>query len=183
MAATKQQKEKIALLVLLVVAALVWFQFFGKARVENARSFKGGQYQPIDAQDYRGEIRQLESTRGTQYKASGRNIFVARPEPIAAPPKPKPVNTFHPQGPQEPPPPPPPPKPELGMKFFGLGATPINGPKRAFLQDGDEALIVAVGDTVKNHIRITHIGNDRIEFEDINTGMKNTATLEMPPSP
>lgn len=68
------------------------------------------------------------------------------------------------------------------MKFFGLGTFPNPGPRRAFLQDGDDVRIVGEGDTVRNHIRITHIGNDRIEYEDINTGTKNSTALEMPPS-
>ena len=67
------------------------------------------------------------------------------------------------------------------MKFFGLGTLPAPGPRRAFLQDGDDVRIVGEGDTIRNHIRITHIGNDRIEYEDIRTGMKNSTALEMPP--
>jgi len=78
-------------------------------------------------------------------------------------------------------PPPPPPPPVLNMKFFGLGTLPSSGPRRAFLQDGDDVFIVGEGDTVRNHIRITHIGNDRIEFEDTGTGAKSSAPLEMPP--
>ena len=47
--------------------------------------------------------------------------------------------------------------------------------------DGDEVHIVGEGDTVLNTIRITHIGNDRIEYEDVNTGMKNSSAMEMAP--
>jgi hypothetical protein len=85
---------------------------------------------------------------------------------------------FQPAGPQLPPPPP---KPVLPWKFFGYGTLPTNGPRRAFFLDGDEVHIVGEGDTVLNTIRITHIGNDRIEYEDINTGMKNSSAMEMAP--
>ena len=68
------------------------------------------------------------------------------------------------------------------MKFFGYGTLPSGGYRQAFLLDGDEVRIVSEGDTIQNHIRIVHIGNDRIEFEDTNTGLRNSAVLEMPPS-
>ena len=180
MAQTKQKKEIIALAALLVVAAVVWYAYVGKGTETVTGVFFSGQYSPISAEDYGKPLRELADARATEYKASGRNIFIAAPPP----PPPSPVavelpKPFTPVGPQ---PPPPPPKPELGMKFFGLGTLPSPGPRRAFLQDGEDVHIVGEGDTVKNHIRITHIGNDRIEYEDINTGMKNTTNLELPPS-
>ena len=69
------------------------------------------------------------------------------------------------------------------MKFFGVGSVPTSGPRRAFLLDKEEVRIVSEGDTLDNRIRITHIGNDRIEFEDINTGQKNSSNLELQPPP
>ncbi len=62
-----------------------------------------------------------------------------------------------------------------------MAPCPSNGPRRAFLLDGEEVHIVSEGDTIQNHIRITHIGNDRIEYEDTETGQKNATNLEMPP--
>ena len=186
MAQTKQQKEIVTLVVLVFIAGLVWYGLVGKNRTGAAGFFQVGPYEPINVEDYRGQIRQLENTRDTAYKPSGRNIFVARPSAPEGPSGAKTAKAADPKRPiiyDQPQLPPPPPKPELNMKFFGLGATPANGPRRAFLQDGDDVLIVGEGDTIKNHIRITHIGNDRIEFEDINTGMKNSTVLEMPPAP
>jgi hypothetical protein len=176
MAQTKQKKEIIALVGLLFVAALVWYGFFGKGRAGAAGGIKA--YVPINAEDYGKPFKDLEVTRTTDYKASGRNIFIAGPVATAA--APAPVKTpYQTSGPHPPPEPPP---PVLGMKFFGLGTFPSNGPRRAFLQDGDDVKIVGEGDTVQNHLRITHIGNDRIEYEDINTGKKNSTNLEMPPA-
>jgi hypothetical protein len=176
MAQTKQKKEIIALVGLLFVAALVWYGFFGKGRAGAAGGIKA--YVPINAEDYGKPFKDLEVTRTTDYKASGRNIFIAGPIATAAAPAPvkPPYQTSGPHPPPEPPP------PVLGMKFFGLGTFPSNGPRRAFLQDGDDVKIVGEGDTVQNHLRITHIGNDRIEYEDINTGKKNSTNLEMPPA-
>ena len=179
MAQTKQQKEIIALVALFLVGAMVWFGFFGKGRA-GASGFFPHAYTPINVEDYGKPFRDLETTRSTEYKSSGRNIFIAAPPPpppsvqaAAAAPPPYPVQGPHPD--------PPPPPPTLDMKFFGLGTLPASGPRRAFLQDGDEVRIVGEGDTIRNHVRITHIGNDRIEYEDIHTGMKNSTALEMPP--
>lgn len=179
MAQTKRQKETIALVVLLVIAGLVWYGYFGKNRI-GGTLFASGPYTPINAEDYGKPLDDLKKARGTEYKPSGRNIFIAAPPApsVVAPEVPKPTRA--PVGPMPPPEPPP---PVLAMKFFGVGTLPANGPRRAFLLDGEEVRIVGEGDTIQNHLRITHIGNDRIEYEDINTGKKNSTNLEMPPPP
>jgi len=81
--------------------------------------------------------------------------------------------------------PPEPPKPAvLPMVFFGYGMLPAGGARQAFLKDqqGDEVHIVNEGDVLLNHFRILHIGNDKIEYEDTLTGLKNSNNLEVPPS-
>lgn len=183
MAQTKLMKERILLAALLVVAASVWYFYFGRHNTTTGSLSTSGSYTPINAEDYGLVFEKLKSAQETEYRPSGRNIFVAGPAPVsqaAAAAAAAPVEQSHlPVGPVLPPPPPP---PALNMKFFGYGTTQTNGPRRAFLLDGDEVHIVEEGDTIQNHIRITHIGNDRIEYEDINTGMKNSSTLEMPPA-
>lgn len=184
MAQTKQQKERIALAVLLVVAAIVWYISFGRKR-PGTGVVTSTSYVPINAVDYGVVFEKLKSAQSTEYKSSGRNIFVAgavaapvtaENAPTAKPTKPVPPPT----GPMKPPEPP---IPQLSMTFFGYGTLPANGQRRAFLLDGDEVRIVSEGEMIQNHIRITHIGNDRIEFEDVNTGKKNTKNMETPPPP
>jgi hypothetical protein len=179
MAYTKQQKELGTLVALLLVAGLTWFFFVGKGAGSPTAQSGAYKYQPIDAQDYSVVLDRLRRAQSTEYKPSGRNIFVAVPVKAAEPP-PKPVEPPHLDSGPTPPPPPPP--PQLSMKFFGYGTLPSGGLRQAFLLDGDEVKIVTEGDTIQNHIRIVHIGNDRIEFEDTNTGLRNSAVLEMPPS-
>jgi hypothetical protein len=183
MAQTKQQKERIVLAVLLAVAALVWYLYFGRSNTATGGQTTAGAYTPIDAQDYSVIFKEMGESQSTVYKPSGRNIFIAGPAPVSvqatAAAVAKEVKPAHlPVGPMLPPEPPP---PVLSMKFFGYGSLPTNGPRRAFLQDGDDIHIVQEGDTVQNHIRITHIGNDRIEYEDTVTGKKNSTNLELPP--
>jgi hypothetical protein len=183
MALNKQQREKVLLGVLVLIGVFVWYFYFAKGPA-TSNGFSGpGAYTPIDAEDYSVIFKDLGASQSTVYKPTGRNIFVAGAVPtpaatavVAAKPQP----TQLPVGPMLPPEPPP---PVLSMKFFGYGSVPSNGPRRAFLQEGEEVHIVQEGDTVQNHIRITHIGNDRIEYEDTVTHKKNSTNLEASPAP
>jgi len=181
MALNKQQKERVVLAVLLVVAALVWFFYFGKSDTASGNLAKPGAYTPIAAEDYTIIFKEMGESQSTVYKSSGRNIFIAGPAAAAPAEVAQAKATKAPPLLPTVPVPVPPPPPVLSMKFFGYGSLPTNGPRRAFLLDGEEIHIVEEGDTVQNHIRITHIGNDRIEYEDTLTGKKNSNNLELPP--
>lgn len=181
MADKPQQKQLIALGALILLAAAVWYFYAGRSAANyGGPKLSVGDYKPINAHDYGKVFEQLKTTAATEYKPSGRNIFVA----VAAPPPVDPnLKVEAPKhedlGPQPPPPPPP---AQLSMKFYGYGTSPQSGQRRAFLLDGEEVRIVTEGEVVQNHIRITHIGNDRIEFEDLNTGQRGSNALEMQPA-
>ena len=181
MADKKQQKQLMVLGALLLAAALVWYFYVGKGSGGlGGPKVTMGPYTPINAHDYGKVFEQLKTAEATEYKPSGRNIFVA----VALPPPVDP--TLKAEAPKHedvgPQPPPPPPPAQLSMKFYGYGTSPQGGPRRAFLLDGEEVHIVSEGEVVQNHIRITHIGNDRIEFEDLNTGQHGSNALEMQPA-
>jgi hypothetical protein len=182
MAQAKEKRERIVLGVLVAIMLLIWFGYFGKKKATSNGLTASGQYTPIDAEDYSLIFREMGEAQSTVYKPSGRNIFIEGPAPVIqsqttqAPAK-KVETRLYPTVNKPPEPPP----PVLTMKFFGYGTLPSNGPRRAFLLDGDDVHIVEEGDTILNHIRITHIGNDRIEYEDTITGKKNSTNLEMPP--
>ncbi len=182
MAQTKQQKELIALSVLLVVAASLWYVYFGRSAKPSSGITASGGYTQINAQDYVVLLKGLERAQNTEYKSSGRNIFVIGPMPVEPgkqePAKPTFVVYNQPQLP------PPPPAPVLPFVFFGYGMVPSGGPREAFLKEenGDDVFIVSEGDVMLNHFRILHIGNDRLEFEDTTTGLKGSKNLEGPPA-
>jgi len=178
MAQTKQQKQLVVLAVLVLVAAAVWYGYGRKATPRSGLS-ANGQYTEINAQDYGRFIVDLDRAQKTEYKSSGRNIFVMGPMPVEQAKNGPVKEPFRIYGPQPPPPPPP---AQLPMVFFGYGMLPAGGPRQAFLKEenGDEVHIVSEGDVLLNHIRILHIGNERLDFEDINTGQKGSKTLEGP---
>jgi hypothetical protein len=183
MADKKQLNQLYVLVGLVVVAALVWYVQSAKTPAASGFSHATGTYTPINAQDFGTVFEKLKSTEGTEYKTSGRNIFAMTAVPVvpAAGEGGKAVKT-RPQY-VNPQPPPPPPPAQLAWKFFGYGNLPSGGPRQAFLLDGEEVRIVGEGETVLNHIRITKIGNDRIEFEDTNTHQTGSNQLEAPPGP
>jgi hypothetical protein len=180
MAQTKQKKELIVLAVLVAAAAGVWYLYRG-AEATPSTGVSAVNYSPINAQDYNPIISGLAKAQATEYKSAGRNIFVMGAEPVQAA-KQGPIKApYRNQGPQPPPPPPP---AQLPMVFFGYGMLPVGGARQAFLKEesGDEVHIVSEGDVVLNHIRILHIGNDRIDFEDTTTGQKGSKNLEAAPA-
>jgi hypothetical protein len=183
MALNKQQRERILLGVLVVVGLFVWYFYFAKGPATSSGFTGPGAYTPIDAEDYSVIFKDLGTSQSTVYKPTGRNIFVpgAVPTPAtteAVVAKAQPTQLYPTVNPPAPPPP-----PVLSMKFFGYGSLPSNGPRRAFLLEGEEVHIVQEGDTVQNRIRITHIGNDKIEYEDTVTHQKNSTNLEASPTP
>jgi hypothetical protein len=183
MAQTKQQKELIVFAVLLLIAGCTWYFYWGRSANTSGGMTASGGYTPINAQDYNLIINGLNKTQGTEYKSTGRNIFLIGSMPVEeakAAEKPKPVFLVH----NLPQPPPPPPPAELPWTFFGYGMLPAGGPRQAFLKDpgGDDVHIVGEGEVVLNHIRILRIGNDRIDFEDINTGQKGSKNMEGAPT-
>jgi hypothetical protein len=181
MAQTGQKKQLIVLAVLAAIAVSVWYMYAGRSAAPNS-GVSGTKYSPINAQDYNVIIKGLAKAQSTEYKSAGRNIFVMTAVPVEAVnqgPVKKPFVVYN-----QPQPPGPPPPAELPMVFFGYGMLPAGGARQAFLkeQTGDEVHIVSEGDVVLNHIRILHIGNERIDFEDTVTGQKGSKNLEAAPA-
>jgi len=181
MARTKQQKELIALAALVLIAGAIWYFHLGRSTTSNS-GFSANNYTQINAQDYGRIFIGVTKAQGTEYKSAGRNIFVmgAMPVETAKQGPPKKVFVVY----NQPQPPAPPPPAQLPMVFFGYGMLPAGGPRQAFLKEetGDAVLIVNEGDVVLNHIRILHIGNDRIDFEDTITGQRGSKNLEAAPA-
>jgi hypothetical protein len=183
MALTKQRKELLLLAALLVLAAAVWYAYFGRMKgAPGEVAFRADSYTPINAQDFSIIFKQRGDAQRTEYKPSGRNPFVASALPVVAPVtapkapgKPRWPDYRVPQEAIVP--------PQLPWKFFGYGNLPSSGAREAFLLDNEDVHIVGEGEVVLNHIRIVHIGNEKIEYEDTNTGARNSNQLEAVPGP
>ena len=183
MALTKQRKQLMLLAALVVIAALVWYAYFGRTQgAPEGVAFRADSYTPINAQDFSIIFKQRGNAQKTEYKPSGRNPFVASALPVVAPvtapkapEKPRWPDYTVPQEVILP--------PQLPWKFFGYGNLPSSGVREAFLLEGEDVHIVGEGEVVLNHIRIVHIGNEKIEYEDTNTGARNSNQIEVVPGP
>jgi hypothetical protein len=170
-------KTKIALLVgLVAVAAMVWyFNSKGRAAIaSNVLSVADFSYKPLGIDNPELQRAKLETSRKTEYKTSGRDLFTGFAPPPPEAPKTEQANI--PQGPVVAPPPPPPALP-ASMKFFGYGTVPNGTARRAFLADGDEIYIVGEGDTLLGKYRVVKIGNANLDFEEIATGRRGSTNL------
>jgi hypothetical protein len=174
-----EQNKGILLAVLLLIAGGIWYYAtHGASAVVKVSSEVGSVYRPLAVDNPELQREKLNRSRSTEYKGSGRDVFsaVAPPPPEVA--KPKVVS-----GPAEPivPPPPPPPALPASMKFFGYGTIPNGTARRAFLSDGDQVYIVGEGDTLLGRFRVVKIGNANLDFEEIASGRRGTASLSDEP--
>ena len=117
-----------------------------------------------------------------------RNLFAfgaAQPAVTAAMPQmPKNVGKIA-VGPAGPPPPVmgpqptpgPPPPPTINLKYYGYKISKVNGNRIAFLLDGEDIILAAENDMVKQRYRIVKIENGKITVED--TQFKRSQTLPL----
>ena len=175
-----EKNKGILLVVLLVVAGFVWyFARQGPTTAANGQSDPAAPYKPLAVENPELKRSILEHSRKTEYKSAGRDLFsmVALPPPEA--PKKEPPRV--PSGPIAEPPPPPPALP-ANVKFFGYGTVPNGTSKRAFLTDGDQVYIVSEGETLLGKYRVVKISNANLDFEEIATGRRGSATLSEEPA-
>jgi hypothetical protein len=171
----KERNQIIALVMLVVVGAAVWFWNSHQNPAAAGASNIAAGYTPMTVENPAIQTWKIAKVQKTEYKSSGRNPFSA-----VAPPPPVP-KTLQPgdKGYVAPAPPPPPPVEfPPNMKFYGYGTVPNGTARRGFLSDGDEVYIVAEGDTFLGRYRILKIGNATIDFEEISSGRHGTANLE-----
>ena len=102
----------------------------------------------------------------------GRNIFEygQRPAPPGPVAKVREDDT--------PPPPPPPPKPPV--RFYGFAEGSASGSRRVFLTDGEGVFVAKQGDVILRRYRLTRVGNDSIDIEEISGANRWTVKMEQP---
>jgi hypothetical protein len=175
------EKKKGAILAgLLALAGLVGY-FDRNALDGLQRTSPDAPYTPLKMESLALRLDKLESSRKTEYKGGGRDLFTEAVAPVRQPPRPVDPGPTGPIGPQLPPPPQTPKLP-ANVKYFGWGTIPNGTLKRGFLTDGETVFIVAEGETFLGRLRILRIGPN-LEFEEISSGMRGTAPLEEQAAP
>jgi hypothetical protein len=176
----KQKRELAVLVILVVIAGITWFRYFGREKPEEGTGavvVAQNNNQLLSVENPQLHLDKLEAARKTEYKSTGRNIFITFVPP---PPPPKDRDKEAPKpipGPMPDPIPPPPAIP-ANIHFFGYGTVPNGTSRRAFFTDGEEVYVVGEGDIFLNRFRILRIGNATLEFEEISSGRQGTVPLE-----
>ena len=186
-----EDRTKVILLAVLVVGAVIsvgyMFSSLGSGPVRVAAtpvSQRSAPAPPVHRTPARGpaiaavsgsldpelRLKLLESSEGTKYEGTGRNIFVPGLEPIPQPVAPA-IKNQPPPGP-----PPPPPPPPINLKFFGF-ASHAGEPKRIFLAQGDEVFIGAEGAIGDRRYKIVRINPTSVEIEDVRNNNRQTIHL------
>jgi hypothetical protein len=175
------QKTKIAILPVLMLAAagVFYYDSIGVSFPGKTVPFILRPYSPLPVENPALQRWKLEASRRTEYKSSGRDLFS---QTLPPPPRPKVPDRVPDPVPQLAIEPPPPSLP-ANMKFFGYGTVPNGTSKRAFLSDGEQVYIVGEGDTLLGRFRILRIGNASLEFEEMGTGKRNSASLDEQAAP
>ena len=168
----KQKNYLVLLAVLLILTGFVWYSRLSGPRVITGPSDLVSNYPALGVENPQLHWWKLQAARKAEYNSNGRNIFAASLPPLPAPSTRRPSAAV---GPTQLPPPPP---PTLPLKFFGYGTIPAGAPRRAFLSDGEQVIIVTEGEILLGRFRILKIGNANLEFEEIGTGQRGTAALE-----
>ncbi len=161
---------------LIVLSAVLYFRSRPEGSGFTGVTAADTKFEPLDVQEPRLHIDELQRLQKAEYTGSHRNIFVASAPP--APVQKQAVAAPHPfVGPVPPPPPPP---LQIPGEFFGYAAQPRAGKRVAFFTNGDDVFVLAEGDTYQGRFRLVHIGNESAEFEEIGTGRHATLPLTQP---
>lgn len=173
----KQSTQILVLMGLLIVAAVVWFWGNRRSPVVVGTGTVARDFSPLKVENPALHWWKLQASQQTEYKSAGRDLFS---EVAPPPPNSQQSGAKGPQQPVQPGPPPPPAAPQLpaNLKFYGYGTVPVGTPRLAFFTDGTDVFIVGEGDVLMGRYRILKIGNASLEFEEIGTGRRGSATLE-----
>jgi len=168
---------------LLVVLAYVLYSFvFSKGTGSGLQGVLASdtKFQPINVDEPHLRVDLLEKLKNEEYAGSHRNIFAFGPPP---PPPLTPAEIAHRDHKTYGPPPPPPPQPVVvGATLFGFASMPQTGKRVAFFLDGDDVVVVSEGGVFLNRFRLTKIGNDSADVEEISSKRHVTVPMTAPAS-
>jgi hypothetical protein len=177
----KQKKELALFLALAAVAGAVWVHSLSqRAPAVNAADGEIAAGDKLGVDNPQLHWWKIASARKTTYEFSRRNIFsaVAAPAPLSRSQKAAAVQPPPQAVPQLPVAPPAPVVAPLPVKFFGYASAPSRGPQRAFFTDGEQVYVVGEGELLLGKFRIVRIETNRIEYEEVATGLRGSAVLE-----
>ncbi|HVI10639.1 MAG TPA: hypothetical protein VND65_20285 [Candidatus Binatia bacterium] len=111
-------------------------------------------------------LRALAQTEQIKYEGSGRNIFVAQPDPVTIPAAAGNGTTDHPAAVPIYAPPAAAQAPPIPLKFYGFANKP-GEPKKVFLIKGEDTFVAAEGEIIDRRYKIVKISPTTVEIQDV----------------
>ena len=175
---TRRRIQLIVLAALLLTAG--WIYLSSRNQMPGLPSVSAAheKFQALSVREPQLRLEELTSIQKSSYSGTHRNIFIATPpppEPVAgAGESHKPAHLTY--GPQ-----PPPPDPPLNVpaQFFGY-AFSKSGHRVAFFTSGEDILVVPEGDTFLTRYRVTKIGSDSVDVDEVGTGRHQRLPMLQP---
>jgi hypothetical protein len=136
-----------------------------------------GKFEPLNVPDPSLRLDLLQQIHNEQYNGQHRNIFSEEP----LPPPPDVLKAQKAAEDQALAMPPPPPPLTVPATFYGIVTDPATGKREAcFSASQDNIYIVPEGSTLLNQFRVTKIGNNTVEMQELSSGRSTTLTLPQP---
>jgi hypothetical protein len=175
----KTRIESIILVALLVLLAIVML-YMNRAREAAFAGIQIGDvsFQSLGVSNPALRMDLLDRIQKEEYKGEHRNIFSAAPlpSPVVRTAQSAPIV----QPPVVPPPSGPPPL-VIPATLFGMATEVSTGRRKAIFSGSEnDVFIVAEGGTLLGQYRVTKIGNNSVDIEEISSGRKTTLTLASP---
>jgi hypothetical protein len=163
------KRVQIYVLVLLVVALAAVYFFTSRTSGLPGVIAADGKFAPLSVQEPQLRLDLLDKLHKLRYQGTHRDIFTSQPLPPPPPSRAELAATARAKrvGPDLPPPPPP---LDVPAQFFGYASMSASGRRVAFFAQGDEIYVVAEGDTFLGRFRLSRIGTDSADVEEISSG-------------
>lgn len=177
---TKPEQTRLTvLLVILGVVSVFAYYFYDRGTTQGALIFvNDAPYNPIAVENPSLQLFRLKGATKVEYAGTHRNIFSTQLPPRVLTPAEIEANrrNLAPAAPVQTGPPPIPPV-VVDLKFYGYVDEPRIGLRRAFFTNGDDIFIAGVGDVLEKRLRVTRIGNDTVELEEISSARHATVNI------
>lgn len=179
---TMTKKTRYEVYVLAVLAIVLAFSFYAERSHEDV--FAGvhaddGKFEPLSVPDPSLRMDLLARIQNEHYNGEHRNIFSEEP----LPPPPEVLEQQKAAQAQQAAVPPPPPPLTIPATFYGIVTDPATGQSRACFSNTDNVYILPVGGILLHQFRVTKIGTNSVEMQEVSSGRSTTLILPEAASP
>lgn len=169
----KTRYEVCALVILVVVLAFTVYMRRSQDGVFEGIHSDDGKFQALNFPDPSLKMGLLARIQNEHYNGQHRNIFSEEP----LPPPPEVIAQQKAADAQKAATPPPPAPLTIPATFYGIVTDPATGESRACFSNTDNVYILPVGGILLHQFRVTKIGPNSVDLQEVSSGRSTTLTL------